>query len=148
MNINLRPIEMTERHDRYAHLWQLLNERTEDQNISHKHMPDWRQHVMFVDNHPYDAWYFIESIPLRNAVVGAIYLTRQREVGIGIFNTYKRMGYGYAALSMLQEMHPGYLLANVNPKNTKSIQFFTEKFGAKHIQNTYMIEERHHDDRG
>ena len=61
-----------------------------------------------------------------------------REVGIFIFKMWQRKGIGKAAIEELLQRHPGNLLANINPNNERSIQFF-EELGAKHIQNTYEI---------
>lgn len=140
MNIDLDPVMKNERGDQYC-LYDLLRERQPHMNISHKQMPTMDEHVNFVKNHPYEAWYMIMAdspVSGRN-IVGAIYLTKQREVGIGIFKKYKGKGYGYEALKALHRKHPGYLLANINPKNEDSKRFF-QNIGFDHIQNTYYFD--------
>lgn len=114
-------------------LYTLLGERTAEESISHRKMPSWIEHLEFVCNHPYKHWYWIVIL---DQTIGAIYLTKQREIGIQIFNSYKRQGYGSKAIKKLMRMHPGEFLANINPKNTASKELF-KGFGFYHIQNTY-----------
>lgn len=115
-------------------LYQLLKERTPDQSISHKKMPTLAEHISFIDSDPYLAWYFVEV----DEIVGTIYITRQREVGISIFKHQQGKGYGKEAVKMLRNIHPGRLLANISPLNDKSIDFF-KGLGAKLIQFTYEL---------
>lgn len=117
-------------------LWRLLNERTPDQSISHNAMPMWGDHIDFVNSIPYLSWYFVT---LDGIALGAIYLTHQREIGIGIFTEHQGHGYAKEAIAELMRLHPGPFLANVNPQNEASIKIFA-KFGFVHIQNTYRLE--------
>lgn len=120
----------------YTILWELLQERTPEQSISHKEMPSWGRHCVFVESHPYIAWYLIEV----DEIVGAVYLTRMDEIGIFIFKEHHGKGYGTQAVKMLMEKHPrDKFLANMNPENYKSSGMF-RKLGFKHIQNTYCYE--------
>ena len=117
-------------------LYDLLKERPAVANISHKTMPTWNEHCAFIASNPYLAWYIIqdaESKPL-----GAIYLTRAREIGIFIFRVHHRKGYAAQAVSELLTKWPGTCYANIAPGNTASIAFF-EALGARHIQNTYQL---------
>ena len=124
-------------------LYNLLEEREPGQSISHKKMPTRKEHKRFVSNlHylskcPYKAWYFIQQ-PNFGEIVGTVYLTYEREIGVAIFKRFHRRGYGKAAVQLIMAMHPGEFLANINPSNQKSIEFF-EKIGFKHIQNTYRL---------
>lgn len=115
-------------------LWQLLSERESHQNISHKRMPTWAEHCAFVASRPYEAWYGIDCGDL----VGAAYLTRQREVGIGILKRHRGQQYALNALRLLIQAHPGRLLANISPANSDSIRLFTG-LGFRHIQQTYEL---------
>lgn len=117
-------------------LFALLKERTPQQSISHKEMPSWGDHRYFVKNHPYKAWYLIE---VDYAFVGAIYLTKQYEVGLFILNAHQGKGYGKSALFNLREMHPGRLLANINPNNEAGLAFWKGQ-GFKPLQVTYELE--------
>ena len=127
-------------------LWQLLSERTPEQSISHKRMPTREQHLSFIESRPYLYWYLVEvavdcvddvALDVRN--VGAVYLTKQREIGVGILKQYRGNGYGVKAVKALMARHPGSFLANVNPKNDLSAALFTS-MGFKHVQNTFALE--------
>ena len=116
-------------------LYQLLLEREPKQSISHKVMPTLGQHTRFFQSRPYLAWYLMETA---DGFVGAIYLTKQREVGIFVFKDKQSSGLGQQALAQLREKWPGRLLANVAPSNTRSRDFFTKQ-GGKVAQITYEL---------
>lgn len=116
-------------------LFRLLEEREPVESISHRGMPSFAQHCEFVRSRPYLAWYLIEA---DGEIVGATYLSHQREIGISIFLTHRRKGYARQAIKLLMERHPGRFLANVNPANRKSIELFAS-FGFNHLQNTYSL---------
>jgi RimJ/RimL family protein N-acetyltransferase len=116
-------------------LYDLLAERTPEQSISHKTMPTWDEHVRFVGSRPYLGWHLIaESGYLR----GAIYLTKQREIGVGILRSQQRKGYARAAVLELMDRYTGPFLANVNPKNEASIKLW-ESLGFNLLQVTYQL---------
>ena len=117
------------------HLYELLQERTPEESISHRRIPSWSSHVEFVKSNPYHVWYVIE---VDGYTVGATYLTKQREIGIFIFKAYQGQGYGKQAVKMLMEKHPGPYLANVNPANEKSKKLW-ESLGGEVIQHTYRL---------
>ena len=123
-------------------LYEILLEREPGQSISHTKMPTREEHKGFVDrihklgHCPYKAWYFIQQAG--GEIVGTVYLTNEREIGVTIFKRYHRRGYGKSAVQILMAKHPGEFLANINPANQKSIEFF-EKIGFNHIQNTYKL---------
>lgn len=116
-------------------LYDLLKERTPEQSISHKEMPNYVQHAEFVNSRPYFRWYFILY---EDQIVGSVYLTYEREIGIFIFNRFKRRGFGEQAVRMLMSTAPGKFLANVNPQNEASRKLF-EKLGGQLIQVTYEL---------
>jgi len=130
-------------------LYDLLKERDPVANISHQKMPAEEEHCAFVRRMPYRHWYLIQDWPMtyEDAVfegktpewVGSIYLTNQREVGIAIFKQHQGKGYGTEAMKLMMEMHPGKFLANISPHNPDSVKFF-KRFGAKLIQNTFLLE--------
>lgn len=122
-------------------LYQVLKERLPHQSISHKEMPTWEQHLAFVASRPYLHWYEVQADhPAGGGLtsVGTIYLTKQREIGIGILTEYRGLGFAREAIHMLLEMHPGRALANINPGNEASIKLFAG-LGFKHIQDTYEL---------
>ena len=120
----------------YQFLYDLLLQRNSDANISHKKMPTYEEHVKFVRSQPYSKWYIIEIDGER---VGSIYLTNQNEVGIFVAERSQAKGIGSNALNVLIDQNPGLrYLANINPENKKSIDFF-EKSGFVLIQYTYEL---------
>jgi len=129
--INLIPINEVENGEEI--LYRLLEERTPEQSISHKKMPTMAEHKAFIASDPYLTWCFIKG---EDGIVGSIYLTRQREIGISIFKGFRGYGYGKRAVKILMMRFPGKLLANINPFNLASIGFF-QSLDFKHIQNTY-----------
>lgn len=119
-----------------TYLYALLSEREPEQNISHRGMPTVDQHLAFVRSRPYREWHLIT---VRSVVVGAVYLTRQWEIGIFIFKAYQGKGHGRRAVQLMRKRHAGRrLLANVNPANAASIALFTG-LGGRHIQQTYEM---------
>ena len=120
----------------YRFLYDLLMERDTRVNISHKKMPTYNQHVSFVSAKPYSKWYVI-LYDVNKA--GSIYLTSQNEIGIFIKKSFQNKQLGNIALHKLIQKNPKKrYLANVNPKNKKSISFF-KKNGFKLIQYTFEL---------
>lgn len=117
----------------YQFLYSLLQEKTAEQNISHKEMPTYEQHVAFNDAIPYAEDYIILS---DDTPVGRIYFTRNREVGIHILSTSQGKGIGRTALRDLMTKVGQPVYANISPLNTKSQEFFKRE-GFKLLQLTY-----------
>lgn len=118
-------------------LYVLLEQREPHQSISHKAMPTIEEHFAFIASHPYAAWHLIDVEHV--GYVGAIYLTRQREIGIWIHRDHGGHGYAKQAIRHMMERHPGRFLANINPNNEHSQRMF-ESIGFKRIQNTFSME--------
>lgn len=119
-------------------LYRLLASRPGRVNISHRKMPSFKKHRAFVSSRPYKAWYLIRATGL--GFVGAVYLSKQDEIGVFIFKEHQGKGYGGEAVNILIKRYPRVkrFLANINPLNGRSIRFFKSlKF--KHIQNTYEL---------
>ena len=120
----------------YRFLYNLLMERDTRANISHKKMPTYNEHVKFVSSKPYPKWYII-LCDVNKA--GSIYLTSQNEIGIFIKKSFQNKQIGDIALRKLIQKNPKKrYLANVNPKNKKSICFF-KNHGFKLIQYTFEL---------
>ena len=118
----------------YVFLHNLLAQRNSIVNISHKRMPTWEEHVKFVKSKPYSKWYIIYN---KDEKIGSILLTSENEVGIFIKNDVQHKGIGSVALQLLIKKNPHLrYLANINPKNKESIEFF-KKNNFKLIQYTY-----------
>ena len=117
-------------------LYDLLAERTPEQSISHKKMPTFNEHQKFILSTPYAQWYLIQ---FGGHWVGSMYITKQNEIGISIFNSFQGQGHGSQALRRILDKYQGQrMLANINPKNENSIKLF-ESMGFKPIQITYEL---------
>ena len=115
-------------------LYGLLKQREGRVNISHRSIPSLTEHRDYIKNHSYQSW---DIIWVENNRVGNIYLTQRDEIGVFIDNKFQSRGYGRQALKQFMEKNGNKrYLANINPTNYKSIQFFG-KHGFTHIQNTY-----------
>lgn len=114
----------------YNHLYELLKERKPEESISHKAMPSLEDHYKFIEKRPYHCWYLIQDLE-DYKIVGAIYLTRDREIGISIYDKYRCKGYASEAIKALMEAHPQpKFVAHINPVNFKSEELFL-KLGFK-----------------
>lgn len=115
-------------------LFDLLKQRQGIVNISHKSLPTWEEHVEFIKNNTYQSW---DIIWVDNVRIGNIYLTDRDEIGIFLDKESQSNGYGSIAINeFMKKNGKKRYLANINPTNYKSIQFFG-KHGFIHIQNTY-----------
>ena len=115
-------------------LYELLKQREGRVNISHRSIPTLTEHRDYIKNHSYQSW---DIILVDNNKVGNIYLTQRDEIGIFLDKKFHGRGYGSQALKQFMKKNgKKRYLANINPTNYKSIQFFG-KHGFIHIQNTY-----------
>ena len=115
-------------------LYELLKQREGRVNISHRSIPTSTEHRDYIENHSYQSW---DIILVDNNKVGNIYLTQRDEIGIFLDKKFHGRGYGSQALKQFMKKNgKKRYLANINPTNYKSIQFFG-KHGFVHIQNTY-----------
>jgi len=120
----------------YSFLYNLLKERNPQTNISHKKMPSYAQHVKFVNSHPYAKWYIIEK---GGEGVGSVYLSKQNEIGIFLKKKFQNQAIGNTVLDLIIKRNPRKrYLANINPKNKKSISFF-KKNKFRLIQYTFEL---------
>lgn len=131
MKISLRPVTPNDA----EFLYEMLRERTPEVSISHREMPTMAEHCAFMAKDPYHVWYIIEAgdgVP-----VGQTYLTRENEIGIFVKAAFHGKGIGTQAVQDLMEMHKrDRYIANIAPKNEKSLAFFGGK-GFKLIQMTF-----------
>ena len=115
-------------------LFDLLKERNPRVNISHKKMPTYNQHRKFIKSKPYSKWYIILESKQK---IGSIYLSKNDEIGIFLSKKFQGKNVGNFALNELMKKNPRKrFLANVSPKNKKSMEFF-KKNGFKLIQYTF-----------
>ena len=102
-------------------LYDLLKNKDPNANISHKKMPSYDEHVKFVMSKPYTNWYIIEY---EKKNVGAIYLSKQDEIGISISNDYEYDQIVKPALKLLMKLNQRKrYLANTSPKDVRSQEF-------------------------
>ena len=121
----------------YKFLYDLLLEREPKTNIKHSIPPLFTEHLQFVKSKPYSKWYVI--IDEDKNRLGTIYLTKENEVGIFIKKKYMKKGIGSIALQTLIQKNPkSRYIANINPKNQKSKNFF-KKNGFKPFQISYEL---------
>ena len=115
-------------------LFDLLKERDPRANISHRKMPTYSQHTKFIKSKPYSKWYIILKSKQK---IGSIYLSKNDEIGIFLSKKFQGKNVGNFALNELMKKNPRKrFLANVNPKNKKSIAFFKNN-NFKLIQYTF-----------
>ncbi len=115
-------------------LYKLLLKRSPRVSISHKTMPSYKKHVNFVKSKPYSKWYIVLS---NNKKIGSVYLTNINEIGISLEKEFDKNQIKGIVLKLLMTENPRKIyLANISPKNTKSINFF-KKNGFNLVQNTY-----------
>jgi len=100
-------------------------------------MPEWDDHCDFIKSDPYDSWYIIEGLSLGSRIdVGAIYLTRDNEIGVGVLRKYWGKGYGRSAIKeIMQTCQRDRYYANVSPLNMGSQKLF-KKMGFEILQYT------------
>lgn len=128
-------------------LYELLRERSTEAdphvNISHRRLPSFQEHQRFVRSRPYRAWLFVKADGL---VAGNLTITKLNEIGIVLSADYRGKGVGrWAVGELLRRFRPlpaipaarsGRFVANINPKNERSIRLFTG-LGAVLLQQTY-----------
>lgn len=124
----------------YEFLYDLLKQRNETINISHKSMPTFEEHCNFWNNCDYD---IVKIFTNKNYVkFGYFYITKLGEIGIFISEKWQDIGIGKKVIEfIIKKFSHRRLLANINPSNVKSIKMFKDK-GFKLIQNTYEYDKK------
>ena len=119
MNLSIKLNQVTKNDTLF--LYDLLKNKDPNANISHKKMPSYDEHVKFVMSKPYTNWYIIEY---EKKNVGAIYLSKQDEIGISINNDYEYDQIVKPALKLLMKLNQRKrYLANTSPKDVRSQEF-------------------------
>lgn len=132
-----------------AWLYEMLRVRSTENdpnvNISHRALPTYAEHVRFVRSRPYRLWYFVKENGL---TAGYISISRRNEIGIVLLPDYRGRGIGTWAVQEVMKRHKplpaipsersGRWLANINPKNARSIAMFA-KCGFSELQVTYAL---------
>ena len=79
----------------FKFLYEMLEERELIQNITHKKIPSYNEHVNFIKSNPYSNWYIIFE---NNKKIGTVYLSKENEVGVFIIKKNQRNGIGKESL--------------------------------------------------
>jgi hypothetical protein len=118
-------------------LFELLKNRTQFENISHKNIPTFKNHEKFVNSKPYFKWYIIYEDLTK---IGSAYITNQNEIGIHFISIREQENFFLESLKNIMTKHPRKrFLININPKN-KKLKKIIEKNHFKLIQHTYELE--------
>ena len=113
-------------------LFNHLKERDPRENISHKKMPTYDEHVKFVLSKPYSKWYIIFE---KNKKIGSVYLTKADELGLHLKKEYFRESLLKEILESLMKSEPNKrFVFNVSPRNKKFMKFLQK--------NGYMISQQ------
>ena len=141
--IRLRKLGHPPGEEAASHLWHLQREMPASSRISSTPELQWDDHLAFIRNHPYRAWYLIS---LGNDLIGSIYAGHDNSIGIALLKHYQGRGYGERAVrDLMRKLEPlpaipsvrrGEWVANVAPGNERAQAFF-QKLGFTHIQVTY-----------
>lgn len=122
-------------------LFELLKFRNSKNNISHKKMPSFLEHVNFIKKNNYANWYVIF---LNKEKIGSIYLTKINEIGLHLKNEFeknkvKKDELEKIILNKLIQKHPkNRYLVNVNPKNKNRIMLL-KKYKFELLQYTFEL---------
>ena len=102
-------------------LFNHLKERDPRENISHKKMPTYDEHVKFVLSKPYSKWYIIFE---KNKKIGSVYLTKADELGLHLKKEYftERILKDVLENLMKNEQNKRFVF-NVSPRNKKLMKF-------------------------
>ena len=118
-------------------LYEILSERTTNENISHKEMPTYKKHVKFVLSKPYKKWYIIYY---KKQKFGSIYLTNLNEIGIHFKKNQIPDSLIIKCIELfISKNREKRFLINISPKNKKLIKII-KKNKFKLIQYTYELQ--------
>ena len=131
-SIKLKPVTKNDA----LFLYDLLKTRDPLANISHKKIPSYNEHVNFILSNPYAVWYIIEY---EGKNIGSIYLSKQDEIGISLFDNllYDKIGKNIIKFLMKNNPRKRYL-AKISPRNKKLQNFFVNN-GFTGLEYTYEI---------
>lgn len=140
MNLEFEAVVGTQRQVRL--LYRLLGMR-DLHNISHKQMPEYREHKKFVEDSGYRYWFLIT---FGSQCIGSLYLTYSNVVGIFMIkpkpdwyeSSLDWVLKNFEPLPPLPSERPSSFHINVASRN-KALQQILSAYGAQRIQVTYEI---------
>lgn len=115
-------------------LWNVLLEREPYQCIRMSEMPSYIKHEQYIRGKPYVGWYLIY---VDDEMIGHVNVSCERKLGIFLFEECTGREMGKEAIRLLRKLHPGTLLAEVNPANARSLKFFAKMGKVAYI--TYEV---------
>ena len=118
-----------------------MSERKQFENISHKKLPSYNNHVKFIKSKPYAKWLLIEC---REKILGSVYLSKNNEIAIWIkkdIKDYKMKIRKKILEEIITKFTRKKYLTNINPRNKKIINFY-KKNGFKLIYSTFQLDDK------
>ena len=126
-------------------LFDLLAQRTHA--ISHHTMPAFADHAVFVENHPYRAWYLVSE---GETPIGSFYLTDQNTIGINlaakttparVAAILAKVAADYAPLPAITSVRQAVFAVNVAAGDTLLHEALAAN-DATLVQSTYLISDQ------
>ena len=133
----MKLIQISSKH--YKFLYDLLSERKQFENISHKKLPSYNNHIKFIKSKPYSKWLLIEC---KEKIIGSVYLSKNNEIAIWIkkgIKDYKMKIRKKVLEEIITKFTGKRYFANINPRNKKIINFY-KKNGFKLFYSTFQLE--------
>lgn len=120
-------------------LYEILKIRESYENISHKKMPNFKEHKKFCKSSPYQFWYIIYDNKIK---MGTAYLSKLDEIAIHFLPNFKKEINYTKILKILIKKHPkSRYLVNISNKNKKLMKtYMKNKF--KLIQYTFELQKK------
>ena len=120
-------------------LYEILKIRESYENISHKKMPNFKEHKKFCKSSPYQFWYIIYDNKIK---MGTAYLSKLDEIAIHLLPNFKKEINYTKILKILIKKHPkSRYLVNISNKNKKLMKtYMKNKF--KLIQYTFELQKK------
>jgi hypothetical protein len=125
---------VVERKD-YGFLYELLDIRHPEENITHNGMPTYAEHVDFMDAKPYKEDYIIEENEVR---IGRLYITHDDKIGIHTIDKSEEKALQY----LLQMRDISKFQFEVSPRNKRFMQIL-ERNGYTLLHHTYARPRNH-----
>jgi len=127
--------------DQIEILYELLKKR--DFTISHKDIPSFDEHKIFVINNPYRAWYLVKE---NNSFIGSFYIKNDNSIGINIKNETREsisiilefIKKNFTPLHQKKSMVPNYFYVNV-PALNLNLQNILSVINTPLLQVSYKI---------
>ena len=144
VNLELEKIEKSSEHKEVTYT--LFKRRLEDFRISSSRQLDFKEHCLFVENHPYHKWFLIK---FQRDYIGTVYLSNDNSVGIflaknqcfrlpEIINIVLSQ---FKPLPAIPSVRQGFFVMNISPENAKYENILTE-LCLPLIQKTYQLRKK------